>query len=59
MSQWTNYYLWVGEKLGIDMDFNHFVKLYENGKLPENLTLDKYLDTLLPKIKKEDQKCYS
>lgn len=54
MSQWTNYYLWVGEKLGIEMDFNHFVKLYENGKLPENLTLDKYLETLLPKIKKED-----
>lgn len=51
MSQWTNYYLWVGEQLGMDTDFDKFVLLYESGKLPDNLKLDKYLETLLPKKK--------
>ncbi len=48
----NKYYAWLSDKLGKKVDLNVLEKLIEKGKLPEEYTLGKYLDTLLPNINK-------
>lgn len=48
----NKYYAWLSNKLGKKVDINVLEKLIEKGKLPEEYTLGRYLDTLLPNINK-------
>lgn len=50
----NQYYSWLSDKLGMKADIDVLEKLIEegNGKLPEEYTLGRYLDTLLPNINK-------
>ena len=48
----NNYYAWLGDKLGMKVDIDVLEKLIKEGKLPEEYTLGRYLDTLLPNINK-------
>lgn len=48
----NQYYSWLSDKLGMKVDIDVLEKLIEERKLPEEYTLARYLDTLLPNINK-------
>lgn len=47
-----DYYAWLSKKLDIKVDIDILEKLIAEGKLPEEYTLGRYLDTLLPDIRR-------
>ena len=47
-----DYYAWLSKKLGMKVDIDILEKLIAEGKLPEEYTLGRYLDTLLPDIRR-------
>ena len=48
----NKYYAWLSDKLGMKVNIDILEKLIEEGKLPEEYELGRYLDTLLPDIKR-------
>lgn len=47
-----DYYVWLSKKLGMKVDIDILEKLIEEGKLPKEYELGRYLDTLLPDIRR-------
>ena len=47
-----DYYAWLSKKLGMKVDIDILEKLIAEGKLPEEYELGRYLDTLLPDIRR-------
>lgn len=48
----NKYYTWLSKKLGMKVDVDILEKLIAEGKLPEEYELGRYLDTLLPDIRR-------
>ena len=48
----NKYYAWLSKKLGMKVDIDILEKLIEEDKLPEEYELGRYLDTLLPDIRR-------
>lgn len=47
-----DYYTWLSKKLGMKVNIDILEKLIAEGKLPKEYELGRYLDTLLPDIRR-------